>query len=188
MDFITGLPSVRGYSVILVVVDRLSKYGHFIPVPADFSSQKVADTFLHNIVKLHGISSTIVSDRDKVFTSGFWKHLMKLQGSQLCHTSAYHPQSDGQTERTNQFIEGYLRNYVSYQQDDWDRHLPSCEFSYNNSLHSTIGLSLFQANRGINPQISPRPLQPSVAPAAQAFASRTQKVKEDIHAAMLLSQ
>lgn len=90
MDFITGLPSSHGYSVIMVVIDRLSKYGHFAPLRSDFSSLKVAESFLNNIVKLHGFLKAIVSDIDKVFTSKFWRHLFKLSGTTLAMSSAYH--------------------------------------------------------------------------------------------------
>lgn len=94
MDFITGLPPSNGFTVIMVVVDRLSKYSHFAPLKADFNSFKVAEAFLHNIVCLHGFPRSLVSDRDKVFTSSFWKYLFKLSGTMLAMSSAYHPQSD----------------------------------------------------------------------------------------------
>lgn len=95
MDFIIGLPSSFGYTIIMVVIDRLSKYAHFLPMRTDYSSKTVAESFMHNIVKLHGVPKSIVSDRDKVFTSSFWQHLFKLQGTTLAMSSAYHPQSDG---------------------------------------------------------------------------------------------
>ncbi|XP_050878548.1 uncharacterized protein LOC127082359 [Lathyrus oleraceus] len=98
MDFITGLPPSNSYTVILVVVDRLSKYSHFIPLKADYNSHKVAEVFLHTIVKLHGFPKTIVSDRDRVFTSQFWQQLFKLSGTTLSMSTAYHPQTDGQSE------------------------------------------------------------------------------------------
>jgi hypothetical protein len=105
MDFITGLPHSNEFSVIFVVIDRLSKYGHFFPMKADFSSVKVAEVFFHNVVKLHGFPNSIVSDRDKVFTSSFWQQLFKLSGTTLAMTSSYHPQSDGQSEALNKCLE-----------------------------------------------------------------------------------
>ena len=94
MNFITGLPNSFGFIVIMVVVDRLSKYGHFAPLKTDYNSKMVAEVFMQNIVKLHGMPKSIVSDRDKIFTSQFWQHLFKLQSTSLAMSSAYHPQSD----------------------------------------------------------------------------------------------
>jgi len=91
MDFIEGLPISNDHSVIMVVVDRLSKYAHFIPLKHPFTAASVAKTFVANVVRLHGIPTSIVSDRDKVFISSFWQTLFQLQGTQLCMSSSYHP-------------------------------------------------------------------------------------------------
>lgn len=96
MDFIIGLPKSKGFTVIMVVVKRLSKFGHFIPLKTNFSSDTVAEAFIHNIIKLHGVPKTIVTDRDRVFISKFWKHLFHAMGTILSFSSAYHPQTDGQ--------------------------------------------------------------------------------------------
>ncbi|WVZ02924.1 hypothetical protein V8G54_023730 [Vigna mungo] len=111
MDFITALPPAQGYSVIMVVIDRLSKFAHFLPLKQDFSSQQVAETFVQHIIKLHGFPRSIVSDRDKIFISKFWQQLFKLQGTTLSMSSAYHPQTDGQSEILNKTLEMYLRCY-----------------------------------------------------------------------------
>lgn len=101
LDFIEGLPKSKGFSVILVVVDKLTKYAHFIPVKHPYTANSIAHLFLENVVKLPGLPSTIVSNRDTTFFSKFWKELFKLCRVNLHLTTAYHPQSDGQTERVN---------------------------------------------------------------------------------------
>lgn len=108
MDFITGLPCSRGFIVIFVVIDKLSKYGHSMPLKADFTSLKVVETSIHSVFKLHGLPKTISCDRVKAFTSSFWSHLFTKMGTAIHMTSAYHPQSDGQTEALNKCIEMYL--------------------------------------------------------------------------------
>lgn len=95
MEFITGLPPSKGFTVVLVIIDRLSKYAHFAPLKVDYNSLTIAETFMNMVVKLHGIPKSIVSDRDKVFTSKFWRHLFRLSGTTLAMSSAYHPQTDG---------------------------------------------------------------------------------------------
>ena len=95
MDFITSPPVSFGFSVIMVVVDRLSKYGHLMALKGDYTTKIVVEAFFHNVVKLHGVPNSIVSDRDRVFTSHFWKHLFKLHATTLATSSAYHPKTDG---------------------------------------------------------------------------------------------
>lgn len=112
MDFITGLPSSKGYTVILLVIDCLSKYAHFAPLKSDYSSFTVAETFMHMVVKLRGLPKIIVSDRDKVFTSHFWQHLFELSGTTLAMSSTYHPQTDGQSEALIKCLELYLRYFI----------------------------------------------------------------------------
>ena len=101
MDFIQGLPLSQSYNCILVVVDLLTKYAHFIALGHPFSAAGVAKSFFHNVYRLHGLPGAIISDRDRIFTSHFWSKLFKLADVKLCRSSAYHPQSDGQTERLN---------------------------------------------------------------------------------------
>ena len=109
MDFIEGLPKSNGYNVILVVVDRLTKYAHFIPVKHPYTASTIGQAFLDNVVKLHGLPNSIVSDRDTLFVSHFWTHLFKQFKVNLTLSTAYHPQTDGQTERGNQCLEMFLR-------------------------------------------------------------------------------
>jgi hypothetical protein len=112
MDFIDGLPRSGHADCVMVVVDKFSKFAHFIPLLHPYSAPKVAQVFLDNVFRLHGMPTHIISDRDPVFTSSFWKELFKLANTLLCMSSAYHPQSDGQTERVNQCLETYLRCFV----------------------------------------------------------------------------
>lgn len=128
MDFIEGLPKSDGYSVILVVVDRLSKYAHFFPLKHPFTASQVAQVVFDNICKLHGLPKSIVSDRDKVFTSTFWKQLFTLMQTKLLLSTAYHPQSDGQTERVNQCLEMYVRCATHDSPTKWKLWLPLAEF------------------------------------------------------------
>jgi hypothetical protein len=109
MDFIEVLPKVGGKSVILTVVDRFSKYAHFIPLAHPYTAESVAKAFFSNIVRLHGFLASIISDRDVVFTSEFWKALFAAAGTRLHMSSAFHPQSDGQSEALNHVIALYLR-------------------------------------------------------------------------------
>jgi len=142
MDFIEGLPKSEGFSVILVVVDRLTKYAHFIPVKHPYTAYSNAHLFLENVVKLHGLPSTIVSDRDTIFLSKFWKELFRLYRVNLHLTTAYHPQSDGQTERVNQCFEMYLRCAVQDSPKTWKSWLSLAELWYNSSFHTSLGCSL----------------------------------------------
>ena len=105
MDFITGLPNFKGLTVIFVVVDRFSKYAHFGTLPNNFNASKVAELFMEMVVKHHGFPKTVVSDHDPIFVSKFWTHLFDASGTQLNHSTAYHPQTDGQTEVVNQGLE-----------------------------------------------------------------------------------
>lgn len=119
MDFIKGLPKSQGKIAILVVINCFTKYGHFIGLSHPFIAQSIAKIYLDHIYKLHGLPVSMVTDRDKIFTSSFWRELFKLMGTSLDFTSAYHPQSDGQTERLNQCLEVYLHCMVHQNPKVW---------------------------------------------------------------------
>jgi hypothetical protein len=149
MDFVVGLPKTRkGNDSIWVIVDRLTKVAHYLPVRTNYGGEKLAQLYVDNIVKLHGVPSRIVSDRGTQFTSRFWKSLHKTMGTKLDFSSAYHPQTDGQTERVNQIMEDMLRACVLTYGKDWEQSLPYAEFSYNNSYQASLGMSPFEALYG----------------------------------------
>jgi hypothetical protein len=128
MDFITGLPPSKGFSVILVVVDRFSKGVHLGALPAGFIAYKVAELFVSMVCKLHGLPRSIVSDRDPIFISKFWRDLFKFSGTFLRMSSSYHPQTDGQTEVMNHTIEQYLRAFAHVMPSLWATLLPWAEY------------------------------------------------------------
>jgi transposase InsO family protein len=149
IDFIVGLPRTpAGYDSIWVIVDRLTKVAHFIPVRTNYTGAKLADLYMIQIVCLHGVPKKIVSDRGSHFTSRFWKKLHESLDTQLNFSSAYHPQTDGQKERTNQVLEDMLRACALKHGGSWDKSLPYAEFSYNNSYQASLKISPFEALYG----------------------------------------
>lgn len=152
MDFIEGLPISGRYDTILVVVDKFSKFGHFIPLKHPFTASTVAQLFFDNVFKLHSMPQVLISDRDKIFISQFWQQLFKLADTTLNLSSSYHPQTDGQTERLNQCLENYLRCFVHDNPKTWAKWLTLAEYWYNTSLHSAIGRTPFEALCGRKPR------------------------------------
>lgn len=151
LDFITELPLVKGQSVIIVVVDRLSKYCHLGSLSANYSTTSVADYFIKQIIRLHGIPKIMVSNRDKVFLSKFWQKLITKNGTKLKLSTAYHPESDGQMEIVNKTIEIYLRATIYNNPQSWVELLPWTELWYNTAFHHNIGKSSFEIVYGRPP-------------------------------------
>ncbi|WVZ84441.1 hypothetical protein U9M48_031473 [Paspalum notatum var. saurae] len=151
LDFVEALPRVHGKTVILSVVDRFSKYCHFIPLAHAYTAESVAQAFFTDIVRLHGVPRSMVSDRDPVFTSSFWRELMRLMGTKLHMSSAFHPQSDGQTEAANRVIVMYLRCFTGDCPRQWLRWLPWAEYIYNMAHQSSLRDTPFRVVYGREP-------------------------------------
>ena len=184
-DLIVKLPATkRGYDSIIVIVDRLTKMVHFAPCKSDINSVGYAHVLLNEVVRHHGQPREIISDRGPQFTSALWRDLCNLTGCKAKLSSAYHPQTDGQSERVNRFLEEMLRAYVSPQQDDWDIYLPLAEFAVNDAWHESIQTTPFYMNYGRHP-IKPATigLESAKVPKAQDLA---RKIKQTIERAKVL--
>ncbi|SPC61518.1 uncharacterized protein UHOD_11135 [Ustilago sp. UG-2017b] len=181
MDLIEQLPPLSDFTAILVVVDRLTKMAIFVPTTNELDAPELAKLFLRHVYSKHGLPTSIVSDRGSEFTSHFWCSLSTLLGIENHFSSAYHPQSDGQTECVNQVLEQFLRGYSNHLQTDWSDLLPLAEFSYNNAEHASTQLTPFFANYGYHPRFSfyntdPAPLPPF--PAARSYADQLKQLHE----------
>ncbi|WMV08134.1 hypothetical protein MTR67_001519 [Solanum verrucosum] len=149
MDFMVGLPKTLGkFDSIWVVVDRLTKSAYFILVRIDYNAEQLAMVYVKEIVRFHGVPLSIISDRATQFTSKFWRKLPDELGTQFTFSTTFHPQMDGQSERTIAVLEDMLRACVIDFGGHWDKFLPLCEFSYNNSYHSIIDMAPFKAFYG----------------------------------------
>jgi hypothetical protein len=180
---------VRGKSVILTVVDRFSKYCHFLPLAHPYSAESVAQAFFAEIVRLHGVPQSIVSDRDSVFKSNFWTELMRLMGTKLHMTSAFHPQSDGQSEAANRVIIMYLRCLTGDRPKQWLQWLPWAEFVFNTAYQTSLRDTPFRVVYGRDPP-SIRSYEPGdtrVAAVAKSMEER-QEFLADIRARLEQAQ
>ncbi|KAG0160466.1 hypothetical protein PDIDSM_7995 [Penicillium digitatum] len=180
MDFITHLPLSYGYDAILVVVDRLTKMKHFIHCKGTCNAEEVARLYTRHVWKLHGLPNTVVSDRGPQFVAQFWKHLTKRLRITNLLSTAYHPETDGQTERANAVLEQYLRAYVSYLQDDWSEWLLLAEFTANSHYSESTRVSPFYANYGFHPRIGFEPSQPASHPRPETRKKLTEYVRAEI--------
>ena len=149
MDFVVGLPRTsRHHESVWVIIDRMTKSAHFIPVKSTYKAEDYAILYIDLIMRWNGIPLSIVSGRGAQFTSDFWRSFQKILGNQVKLSTAFHPQTDGQAEHTIQTLEDMLRACVIEFRGNWDDHLPLIEFSYNNSYRSSIGMGPFEALYG----------------------------------------
>jgi transposase InsO family protein len=181
LDFISDLPVSNGFDTILTVVDRFTKMAHFLPCTKDINSEGTADLLMREVFRHHGLPDNIISDRGPQFVSKFWRHLLSLLKVSCNLSSSYHPQTDGQTERTNQTLEQYLRCFINYQQDDWASILHFAEFAYNNSVHSSTTVTPFFAYCGQHPRWTFLELPPSPGnPHAEERLSRIRQIHHEV--------
>ena len=186
MDFVLGLPRTQKWQGFgFFVVDRFSKMAHFIPCNKIDDASHVANLFCREILRLHGVPKTIVSDRDIKFLSYFWKTLCAKLRIKLLFSTAYHPQTDGQTEVTNRTLATLLRVLIKKNIKELEKCLPITEYAYNHARHSTTGKSPFEVIYGFNPlsplDILPLPLQERANMDASARAAYLKKMHEETH-------
>src|SRR5258707_10172580 len=184
VDTIGELLESKGYNAILVVVDRLSKHIHAMPTVTTVDSAGVACLFLEHVWRHHRLPGAIISDRGSAFISNFSRELATLLDIRLTPSTAYHPQTDGQTEQVNQEIKAYLRVFVSHCQDDWADWLPLAEFAYNNCIHSATCHTLFELDSGQHPWMGSEPTQSSAVEATDDFAQRMSQMQDEAKAAL----
>jgi hypothetical protein len=182
MDLITALPkSKSGNDAIVVFVDKLTKMVHYVATATNVTAPKLATIFMREVVRLHGVPDSILSDRDPRFTAHFWRAFWSQLGTTLTMSTAYHPQTDGQTERANRTLEEMLRSRINFRQTDWDEHLAAAELAVNNARQSSTGFSPFYLNYGQEVQL---PLDQAIAglrPATNPIAAdRIKRLKSDL--------
>jgi transposase InsO family protein len=186
MDFVTGLPESKDpttglkYDAILVVVDRFTKAAEYIPFRKNYTAEQLGHVLKDRVFRYHGIPKTIISDRDKLFTSNYWATLMAAIGTQRKLSTAYHPQTDGQTERTNRTMKTYLRIYANEKQDNWVSLLPMAQMAYNNKISESTGKTPFFANHGRHPHLFEKVLPGPNAEAAVSTAEEMKKTHEEM--------
>ena len=149
MDFVTHFPrKPQGQDAVWVIVDRLTKSAHFLAVRMTFTLKRFCRLYIQEIIRLHGVPVSIVSDRDSRFTAHFWKSFLKAMGTRLTMSTAFHPQTDGQSETTIQVLEDMLRTCILDHKGSWEENLPLVEFAYNNSYQASIQMKPYEAFYG----------------------------------------
>ena len=179
MDFITALPETQcGNTAIVAFVDRLTKMTHLAACSTNIGAEDFAKLFRHEVFRLHGLPYELISDRDPRFTSHFMTEVCRLLNIKQGMSTAYHPQTDGQTERTNRTLEKMLRHAVNPVHDDWDEHLPMVEFAINDAWQESTHDTPFMLSHGQHP-LNPKSLQThSCVPAAATYTQEMQQTLE----------
>jgi hypothetical protein len=182
MDLITQLPRSRsGNDAIVVFVDKLTKMVHYVATTTNVTAPQLADLFMREVVRLHGVPESILSDRDPRFTANFWRAFWTQLGTKLVMSTAYHPQTDGQTERANRTLEEQLRSYVNVHQTDWDQHLSTLELAFNNSKHASTGFTPFALNSGREVKLPiDQAIRSAKASPSHDAAERIRRLTEDL--------
>jgi len=183
-DFITKLPLVQGYDTILVVCDCFSKMAHFIATTEKTSAEGLTKLFWDHVWKLHGLPESIISDKRVQFAAGIMKELNNLLGIQTKLSTAYHPQTDRQTERINQELEQYLRVFIDHRQEQWPDWLGMVEFVYNNKIHVATKTSPFKANYSQDPRMGFEGRRKGKYEAAGKFIEKMKKIQEEAKAVL----
>jgi len=189
VDFIVELPESGGYDAIIVVVDSVSKHAHFMETVTTVTAAGAMNLYLRHVWKHHGLPRKVISDRGPQFIAAFMKELYRLLGIELASSTAYHPQTDGQTERVNQELEQYIRLFINERQDNWNSLIPLAEFAYNNHVHSSTQQTLFFLDTGCHPWMGFEPYQPrSRVEAVNEFADRMKATLEEARSALAKSK
>jgi len=186
MDLITQLPESNGYNAICVIVDRLTKRAHFIPINNWFSSKDMVQLLYDKVYLLHGLPLQIISDREVQYLAELFQEWCKILRIESTMSTAYHPQTDEQTEHVNQALEQYLRCYVNYNFSNWSDLLPSAEFTYNNQAHKGIKESLFYLEYSRHPRAGPILVKESPQRDLNDLTYKRQEALEQAKAALTL--
>lgn len=185
LDFIVGLPTLpMGHNAILVFLDQFTRMVHLAPTTDTCSAEEAAQLFLHRVYLAHGLPQVIISDRDPRFTSHFWKAIHQALGTKLCLSTAFHPQTDGVTERANQTVEDFLRVHCSGHQRQWEKYLFLAEFAFNNAANDSTGQTPFFLNAGQHPHT----LLSAVLPEAERTPAALDYLTELVQAQELARQ
>ena len=188
VDFIMKLPVSKGHDSILVVCDRFSKMSHFVAMTEKTTVEGLARLFRDNVWKLHGLPESVISDREPQFAAGMTKELNKMLSIETKLSTAYHPETDRQTKRTNQELEQYLRMYVNHRQNNWAKWLAMAEFAFNNKVHTATKMSPFQVNYGREPRMGFDIRKKGKNEKAEEFVKEMKERHEEARAPLVKSQ